>query len=128
MSVRSPVASCFQFKSSLSSADYVLQVESGGAALPHQANVCARICPLHFSTFNVDELCRCFPTRNISDAYSITWYVPVLSVFQFGAVIQWSRRCRCPRSGFLKSPSFHSISVAGGAYVPAMADENIIVR
>jgi 3-methylcrotonyl-CoA carboxylase beta subunit len=53
----------------------------------------------------------------------------MFSAFSYSVwVIMTSYRPRCPRSEFLKLPIVHSISVAGGAYVPAVADENIIVR
>ncbi|KAI6163155.1 carboxyl transferase [Pisolithus thermaeus] len=64
-------------------------VESGGAALPHQANV--------------------FPDR---DHFGRIFY----NMAQMSAL------------GIPQIASVHGISVAGGAYVPAMADENIIVR
>ncbi|KAG5220664.1 methylcrotonoyl-CoA carboxylase beta chain [Salix suchowensis] len=66
-------------------------VESGGAALPHQANV--------------------FPDKEHFGASSITW-----STAQMSAL------------GIPQIAVVHGISVAGGAYVPAMADENIIVQ
>jgi len=64
-------------------------VESGGAALPHQANV--------------------FPDK---DHFGRIFY----NMAQMSAL------------GIPQIASVHGISVAGGAYVPAMADENIIVR
>ncbi|KIO12563.1 hypothetical protein M404DRAFT_19347 [Pisolithus tinctorius Marx 270] len=64
-------------------------VESGGAALPHQANV--------------------FPDR---DHFGRIFY----NMAQMSAL------------GIPQIASVHGISVAGGAYLPAMADENIIVR
>ena len=72
------------------------------------------------------KLCRCFPTRNTLGTYSITWYVPIFSVFQLEAVIQWStldmalgvevgqqgmQCCLCTRSTFcnvIDSIWFHS--------------------
>ncbi|KAK0499762.1 carboxyl transferase [Armillaria luteobubalina] len=63
-------------------------VESGGAALPHQANV--------------------FPDK---DHFGRIFY----NMAQMSA---W---------GIPQIASVHGISVAGGAYVPAMADENVIV-
>ncbi|KAH7334703.1 carboxyl transferase [Rhizoctonia solani] len=67
----------------------VYLVESGGAALPHQANV--------------------FPDRE-----------------HFGRIFY--NMARMSRMGIPQISVVHGISVAGGAYVPAMADENIIVR
>ncbi|KIJ69943.1 hypothetical protein HYDPIDRAFT_104614 [Hydnomerulius pinastri MD-312] len=67
----------------------VYVVESGGAALPHQANV--------------------FPDR---DHFGRIFY----NMAQMSAL------------GIPQIAIVHGISVAGGAYVPAMADENIIVR
>ncbi|KAF9238761.1 carboxyl transferase [Melanogaster broomeanus] len=67
----------------------VYVVESGGAALPHQANV--------------------FPDR---DHFGRIFY----NMAQMSAL------------GIPQIAMVHGISVAGGAYVPAMADENIIVR
>ncbi|KAG8691571.1 Methylcrotonoyl-CoA carboxylase beta chain, mitochondrial [Ceratobasidium sp. 394] len=64
-------------------------VESGGAALPHQANV--------------------FPDRE-----------------HFGRIFY--NMAQMSRMGIPQISVVHGISVAGGAYVPAMADENIIVR
>ncbi|KAI9453337.1 carboxyl transferase [Russula earlei] len=64
-------------------------VESGGAALPHQANV--------------------FPDK---DHFGRIFY----NMAQMSAL------------GIPQIAIVHGISVAGGAYVPAMADENIIVR
>ncbi|KAH7887523.1 carboxyl transferase [Phlebopus sp. FC_14] len=64
-------------------------VESGGAALPHQANV--------------------FPDR---DHFGRIFY----NMAQMSAL------------GIPQIALVHGISVAGGAYVPSMADENIIVR
>ncbi|CAK5262489.1 unnamed protein product [Mycena citricolor] len=64
-------------------------VESGGAALPHQANV--------------------FPDKE-----------------HFGRIFY--NMAQMSASGIPQIASIHGISVAGGAYVPAMADENIIVR
>ncbi|KAG6378611.1 carboxyl transferase domain-containing protein [Boletus reticuloceps] len=64
-------------------------VESGGAALPHQANV--------------------FPDK---DHFGRIFY----NMAQMSAL------------GIPQIALVHGISVAGGAYVPAMADENIIVR
>jgi 3-methylcrotonyl-CoA carboxylase beta subunit len=64
-------------------------VESGGAALPYQANV--------------------FPDK---DHFGRIFY----NMAQMSAL------------GIPQIASVHGISVAGGAYVPAMADENIIVR
>ncbi|KAG8747369.1 hypothetical protein FRC12_014090 [Ceratobasidium sp. 428] len=64
-------------------------VESGGAALPHQANV--------------------FPDRE-----------------HFGRIFY--NMAQMSRAGIPQISVVHGISVAGGAYVPAMADENIIVR
>ncbi|KAI6047535.1 carboxyl transferase [Pisolithus marmoratus] len=69
--------------------DHNIPVESGGAALPHQANV--------------------FPDR---DHFGRIFY----NMAQMSAL------------GIPQIASVHGISVAGGAYVPAMADENIIVR
>ncbi|KAG8741882.1 hypothetical protein FRC12_015520 [Ceratobasidium sp. 428] len=67
----------------------VYLVESGGAALPHQANV--------------------FPDRE-----------------HFGRIFY--NMAQMSRMGIPQISVVHGISVAGGAYVPAMADENIIVR
>lgn len=67
----------------------VYVVESGGAALPHQANV--------------------FPDR---EHFGRIFY----NMAQLSAI------------GIPQIAIVHGISVAGGAYVPAMADENIIVR
>ncbi|KAH9927132.1 carboxyl transferase [Epithele typhae] len=67
----------------------VYVVESGGAALPHQANV--------------------FPDK---DHFGRIFY----NMAQMSAL------------GIPQIAIVHGISVAGGAYVPAMADENIIVR
>ncbi|THH33636.1 hypothetical protein EUX98_g495 [Antrodiella citrinella] len=67
----------------------VYVVESGGAALPHQANV--------------------FPDK---EHFGRIFY----NMAQLSAV------------GIPQIAIVHGISVAGGAYVPAMADENIIVR
>ncbi|KAH9843970.1 carboxyl transferase [Rhodofomes roseus] len=67
----------------------VYVVESGGAALPHQANV--------------------FPDK---EHFGRIFY----NMAQMSAV------------GIPQIAIVHGISVAGGAYVPAMADENIIVR
>ncbi|CAE6374913.1 unnamed protein product [Rhizoctonia solani] len=67
----------------------VYLVESGGAALPHQANV--------------------FPDRE-----------------HFGRIFY--NMAQMSRIGIPQISVVHGISVAGGAYVPAMADENIIVR
>ncbi|KAK0461816.1 carboxyl transferase [Desarmillaria tabescens] len=64
-------------------------VESGGAALPHQANV--------------------FPDK---DHFGRIFY----NMAQMSAL------------GIPQIASVHGISVAGGAYVPAMADENVIVQ
>ncbi|KAJ7368659.1 carboxyl transferase, partial [Mycena albidolilacea] len=64
-------------------------VESGGAALPHQANV--------------------FPDKE-----------------HFGRIFY--NMAQMSALGIPQIASIHGISVAGGAYVPAMADENIIVR
>ncbi|KAJ6515564.1 carboxyl transferase [Mycena sanguinolenta] len=64
-------------------------VESGGAALPHQANV--------------------FPDKE-----------------HFGRIFY--NMAQMSALGIPQISSIHGISVAGGAYVPAMADENIIVR
>ncbi|KAF7290969.1 Carboxyl transferase [Mycena chlorophos] len=64
-------------------------VESGGAALPHQANV--------------------FPDKE-----------------HFGRIFY--NMAQMSAQGIPQIASIHGISVAGGAYVPAMADENIIVR
>ncbi|KAL9713154.1 hypothetical protein Ac2012v2_004395 [Leucoagaricus gongylophorus] len=66
----------------------VYVVESGGAALPHQANV--------------------FPDK---DHFGRIFY----NMAQMSAL------------GIPQVAIVHGISVAGGAYVPAMADENIIV-
>ncbi|KAI0092440.1 carboxyl transferase [Irpex rosettiformis] len=67
----------------------VYVVESGGAALPHQANV--------------------FPDKeHFGRIFYNMAQMSALSIPQIAIV--------------------HGISVAGGAYVPAMADENIIVR
>ncbi|KXN92290.1 putative methylcrotonoyl-CoA carboxylase beta chain, mitochondrial [Leucoagaricus sp. SymC.cos] len=66
----------------------VYVVESGGAALPHQANV--------------------FPDK---DHFGRIFY----NMAQMSAL------------GIPQIAIVHGISVAGGAYVPAMADENIIV-
>ncbi|KIK67769.1 hypothetical protein GYMLUDRAFT_154787 [Collybiopsis luxurians FD-317 M1] len=67
-------------------------VESGGAALPHQANV--------------------FPDKE-----------------HFGRIF-YNMVCRAQMSalGIPQISSIHGISVAGGAYVPALADENVIVQ
>ncbi|CCM03384.1 uncharacterized protein FIBRA_05514 [Fibroporia radiculosa] len=67
----------------------VYVVESGGAALPHQANV--------------------FPDK---EHFGRIFY----NMAQMSAI------------GIPQVAIVHGISVAGGAYVPAMADENIIVR
>ncbi|EFI27754.1 hypothetical protein CC1G_14677 [Coprinopsis cinerea okayama7 len=67
----------------------VYVVESGGAALPHQANV--------------------FPDK---EHFGRIFY----NMAQMSAL-------RIPQIAIV-----HGISVAGGAYVPAMADENIIVQ
>jgi len=67
----------------------VYLVESGGAALPHQADV--------------------FP-----DAH------------HFGRI--FAEMAQMSALGIPQISVVHGISVAGGAYVPAMADENIIVR
>ncbi|KIP09208.1 hypothetical protein PHLGIDRAFT_23089 [Phlebiopsis gigantea 11061_1 CR5-6] len=67
----------------------VYVVESGGAALPHQANV--------------------FPDK---EHFGRIFY----NMAQLSAI------------GIPQIAIVHGISVAGGAYVPAMADENIIVR
>ncbi|KAJ7490271.1 carboxyl transferase [Mycena galericulata] len=64
-------------------------VESGGAALPYQANV--------------------FPDKE-----------------HFGRIFY--NMAQMSSLGIPQIASIHGISVAGGAYVPAMADENIIVR
>ncbi|KAK0206840.1 carboxyl transferase [Desarmillaria ectypa] len=64
-------------------------VESGGAALPHQANV--------------------FPDK---DHFGRIFY----NMAQMSAL------------GIPQIASVHGISVAGGAYVPAMADENVVVQ
>ncbi|KAJ7780924.1 carboxyl transferase [Mycena metata] len=64
-------------------------VESGGAALPFQANV--------------------FPDKE-----------------HFGRIFY--NMAQMSALGIPQIASIHGISVAGGAYVPAMADENIIVR
>ncbi|KAG9317350.1 carboxyl transferase [Chiua virens] len=64
-------------------------VESGGAALPHQANV--------------------FPDKH-----------------HFGRIFY--NMAQMSALGIPQIALVHGISVAGGAYVPAMADENIIVR
>ncbi|KAF9021512.1 carboxyl transferase [Hymenopellis radicata] len=64
-------------------------VESGGAALPHQANV--------------------FPDKE-----------------HFGRIFY--NMAQMSALGIPQIASIHGISVAGGAYVPAMADENIIVQ
>lgn len=64
-------------------------VESGGAALPHQANV--------------------FPDKE-----------------HFGRIFY--NMAQMSALGIPQIAIVHGISVAGGAYVPAMADENIIVR
>ncbi|KAF7352509.1 Carboxyl transferase [Mycena venus] len=64
-------------------------VESGGAALPYQANV--------------------FPDKE-----------------HFGRIFY--NMAQMSALGIPQISSIHGISVAGGAYVPAMADENIIVR
>ncbi|KAJ6539677.1 carboxyl transferase [Mycena capillaripes] len=64
-------------------------VESGGAALPYQANV--------------------FPDKE-----------------HFGRIFY--NMAQMSALGIPQIASIHGISVAGGAYVPAMADENIIVR
>ncbi|KAI0029576.1 carboxyl transferase [Vararia minispora EC-137] len=64
-------------------------VESGGAALPHQANV--------------------FPDRE-----------------HFGRIFY--NMAQMSALGIPQIAIVHGISVAGGAYVPAMADENIIVH
>jgi len=64
-------------------------VESGGAALPHQANV--------------------FPDKE-----------------HFGRIFY--NMAQMSALGIPQIAVVHGISVAGGAYVPAMADENIIVR
>ncbi|KAI0289814.1 carboxyl transferase [Russula brevipes] len=67
----------------------VYVVESGGAALPHQANV--------------------FPDKE-----------------HFGRIFY--NMAQMSGLGIPQIAIVHGISVAGGAYVPAMADENIIVR
>ncbi|KAH7916258.1 carboxyl transferase [Hygrophoropsis aurantiaca] len=67
----------------------VYVVESGGAALPHQANV--------------------FPDKE-----------------HFGRIFY--NMAQMSALGIPQIAMVHGISVAGGAYVPAMADENIIVR
>ncbi|KAH8830342.1 carboxyl transferase [Flagelloscypha sp. PMI_526] len=67
----------------------VYVVESGGAALPHQANV--------------------FPDKE-----------------HFGRIFY--NMAQMSAMGLPQIAIVHGISVAGGAYVPAMADENIIVR
>ncbi|EGO02016.1 hypothetical protein SERLA73DRAFT_177708 [Serpula lacrymans var. lacrymans S7.3] len=67
----------------------VYVVESGGAALPHQANV--------------------FPDKE-----------------HFGRIFY--NMAQMSALGIPQVAMVHGISVAGGAYVPAMADENIIVR
>lgn len=67
----------------------VYVVESGGAALPHQANV--------------------FPDKE-----------------HFGRIFY--NMAQMSALGLPQIAIVHGISVAGGAYVPAMADENIIVR
>ncbi|KZT12894.1 carboxyl transferase [Laetiporus sulphureus 93-53] len=67
----------------------VYVVESGGAALPHQANV--------------------FPDKE-----------------HFGRIFY--NMAHMSALGIPQLAIVHGISVAGGAYVPAMADENIIVR
>lgn len=64
-------------------------VESGGAALPHQADV--------------------FPDQ-----------------YHFGRI--FAEMAQMSALGIPQISVVHGISVAGGAYVPAMADENIIVR
>lgn len=64
-------------------------VESGGAALPHQAEV--------------------FPDQ-----------------YHFGRI--FAEMAQMSALGIPQISVVHGISVAGGAYVPAMADENIIVR
>jgi 3-methylcrotonyl-CoA carboxylase beta subunit len=66
----------------------VYLVESGGAALPHQADV--------------------FPDRE-----------------HFGRIFY--NMAQLSASGVPQIAVVHGISVAGGAYVPAMADENVIV-
>ncbi|PFH51310.1 hypothetical protein AMATHDRAFT_75036 [Amanita thiersii Skay4041] len=67
----------------------VYVVESGGAALPHQANV--------------------FPDKE-----------------HFGRIFY--NMAQLSALGIPQIAIVHGISVAGGAYVPAMADENIIVQ
>ncbi|GLB34063.1 putative carboxyl transferase [Lyophyllum shimeji] len=67
----------------------VYVVESGGAALPHQANV--------------------FPDKE-----------------HFGRIFY--NMAQMSALGIPQVAIVHGISVAGGAYVPAMADENIIVQ
>ncbi|KAJ4479233.1 carboxyl transferase [Lentinula aciculospora] len=64
-------------------------VESGGAALPHQANV--------------------FPDKE-----------------HFGRIFY--NMAQMSALGIPQISSIHGISVAGGAYVPALADENVIVQ
>jgi 3-methylcrotonyl-CoA carboxylase beta subunit len=66
----------------------LLIVESGGAALPHQANV--------------------FPDKE-----------------HFGRIFY--NQAQMSALGIPQIAIVHGISVAGGAYVPAMADENVIV-
>ncbi|KAF5392959.1 hypothetical protein D9757_001288 [Collybiopsis confluens] len=64
-------------------------VESGGAALPHQANV--------------------FPDKE-----------------HFGRIFY--NMAQMSALGIPQISSIHGISVAGGAYIPALADENVIVQ
>ncbi|KAG6903394.1 hypothetical protein C0995_005417 [Termitomyces sp. Mi166 len=69
----------------------VYLVESGGAALPHQANV--------------------FPDKE-----------------HFGRIFYNMQKAQMSALGIPQIAVVHGISVAGGAYVPAMADENVIVQ
>ena len=105
-------------------------VESGGAALPHQANVRARIYPPFLT---LTRIYTGVPRQGTLRAHILQYGMP------FGSCeVQWSEyggrfmvcvsQAQMSALGIPQIAIVHGISVAGGAYVPAMADENIIVR
>ena len=65
-------------------------------------------------------------TRNISVAYSTIWYV--VNMVLAPATDLTHHQAQMSSLNIPQIAIVHGISVAGGAYVPAMADENIIVQ
>jgi len=97
-------------------------VESGGAALPHQANVWVFLVQENAIT----NLCVGFPRQGTFRPH-ILQYGNVNEILEPSTIFT-RHQAQMSSLNIPQIAIVHGISVAGGAYVPAMADENIIVQ